>query len=340
VDVVGRDADLIKPGREADMGQHSGGIGRHLHSRSDLTEPRCSLNQLDFVAVALQAEGRRQSTNTYSGHDHSHLGILAGLFYGDRMIEVTNDGRVRTITLQRSEAKNAMSVAMWDATTEAFLGAQDDPTVAVVVLTGSGDSFSAGQDVIEMGRMAMGEKIEAKHGFAGLTKVLIDFPKPLVLAVNGMGLGFGATILGVSDLVFMSSGARLKCPFTTLGVAPELASSVTFPSLIGRQNATWALMSAEWLTADECKEMGLAFKVCAPGDLMNVTMDHARTLASRPISSLKACKRTIVGPIQPLLHEAHERENGEFAVLMGAPANIEAMTAFAEKRTPNFEGID
>lgn len=256
------------------------------------------------------------------------------------MIEVNNDGRVRIITLQRPEAKNAMSIAMWDGATDALLEAQDDPSVAVVVFTGSGDSFSAGQDVIEMGRMAMGEKIEAKHGFPGLTKALIDFPKPLVLAVNGMGLGFGATILGVADLVFMSSTARLKCPFTTLGVAPELASSATFPALIGRQNATWALMSAEWLSAEECKEMGLAYKVCEPAELMDVTMEHARTLASRPISSLMACKRTIVDPIRPLLHEAHERENGEFAVLMGAPANIEAMTAFAEKRAPDFTNID
>ena len=155
-----------------------------------------------------------------------------------------------------------------------------------------------------------------------------------------MGLGFGATILGVADLVFMSTEARLKCPFTTLGVAPELASSATFPALIGRQNATWALMSSEWLSAEQCKEMGLAFQVCEPAELMDVTMEHARLLASRPISSLVATKRTIVEPIRAALHEAHERENGEFAVLMGAPANIEAMTAFAEKRPPDFTGID
>jgi enoyl-CoA hydratase/carnithine racemase len=256
------------------------------------------------------------------------------------MIEVSNEGRVRTITLQRPEAKNAMNVAMWDGAAQAFLDAQADPTVAVVVFTGSGDSFSAGQDVIEMGRLAMGEKIEMTHGFAGLTRILIDFPKPLVLAVNGMGLGFGATILGVADLVFMSRTARLKCPFTTLGVAPELASSATFPALIGRQNATWALMSAEWLDAEECRDMGLAFRVCEPDELMDVTMTHARILASRPISSLMACKRTIVAPGRTALHEAHERENAEFAVLMGSPANIEAMTAFAERRPPNFDGID
>jgi enoyl-CoA hydratase/carnithine racemase len=256
------------------------------------------------------------------------------------MIEVIDDGRVRTITLQRPEAKNAMNTAMWDGAAQAILDAQDDPTVAVVVFTGSGDSFSAGQDVIEMGRLAMGEQIESVHGFAGLTRILIDFPKPLLLAVNGMGLGFGATILGVADLVFMSNTARLKCPFTTLGVAPELASSATFPALIGRQNATWALMSSEWLSAAQCREMGLVYEVCEPEDLMAVTMEHARILASRPISSLMACKRTIVGPTRAALHAAHERENGEFATLMGSPANIEAMTAFAEKRPPNFDGID
>ena len=256
------------------------------------------------------------------------------------MIEVTDDGRVRIITLVRPEAKNAMNTAMWDATAEAMLAAEADPAVAVVVLTGTGDAFSAGQDVIEMGELAMGKKVEAAHGFPGLTRILIDFAKPLVLAVNGMGLGFGATILGVADLVFMANTARLKCPFTTLGVAPELASSATFPALVGRQNASWVLMSSEWISAQECVEMGLAYRVVPDTELLDVTMDHARTLAAKPIISLKACKRTIVDPIRPALHAAHERENGEVAVLMGSPANLEAMAAFAEKRDPNFDGID
>lgn len=256
------------------------------------------------------------------------------------MIEITEHGRVRTITLMRPEAKNAMNTAMWDALGEALNDADTAAGVAVVVITGSGDSFSAGQDVIEMGRMAMGERIEGVHGFAGVAKILIDFPKPLVLAVNGLGLGFGATILGLADLVFMSSTARLRCPFTMLGVAPELASSASFPRLIGRQNASWVLMSSEWISAAECLEMGLVFKVCEPDELMATAMSHAQILAAKPISSLIASKRTIAEPFRAALREAHDRENAEFAALMGSPANIEAMTAFAEKRTPNFDGID
>ena len=256
------------------------------------------------------------------------------------MIEVTDDQRVRIITLKRPEAKNAMNSAMWDGFAEALIEAESASGVAVVVITGSGDSFSAGQDVIEMGRMAMGERIEGVHGFSGVASILIDFPKPLILAVNGMGVGFGATVLGLADLVFMSSAARVKCPFTVLGVAPELASSGSIPALIGRQNASWMLLSSEWIGADECLEMGLVFKVCEPDELMATAMSHAQILAAKPISSLIASKRTIVEPIRAALHEAHARENAEFAALMGGSANIEAMTAFAEKRPPNFDGID
>ncbi len=256
------------------------------------------------------------------------------------MIEIVDEGRIRTITFQRPDAKNAMNTAMWDGTTEAFLSAADDPAVAVVVLTGSDDSFSAGQDLLEMAAMATGNGPEQTHGFAGLCRTLIDFPKPLILGVNGLGLGFGVTILGLADLVFAANTARFKCPFTGLGVAPELASSVSFPRLIGRQNASWVLMSSEWISAEQAHEMGLVFRVCQADTLMDETMAAARTLAAKPISSLVETKATIVEPMLAALHAAHERENAAFAKLMGGPANIEAMTAFAEKREPNFDGID
>ena len=91
--------------------------------------------------------------------------------------------------------------------------------------------------------------VPGKHGFLGLLDALVAFPKPLVCAVNGVGLGIGATILGFADLAFMSTTARLKCPFTSLGVAPEAASSYLLPLLLGRQDAAWMLLSAEWVSA-------------------------------------------------------------------------------------------
>ena len=147
-------------------------------------------------------------------------------------------------------------------------------------------------------------------------------------------------MLALSDLVLMSSTARVRCPFTRLGVAPEAASSVTFPRLLGRQNATWALLSSEWLSAEECIEIGLVWRVCPPEQLMAETMRCAAILASKPINSLVESKRTIVEPMRAELDAARKRENDSFRVLLGGPANVEALTAFAQRREPDFSRID
>ncbi len=184
-------------------------------------------------------------------------------------LQVADAHRVRTITLDRPDALNAFNEALYDATAEALLDAATDPAVAVVLLTGNGRAFSAGTDLLEMhARTTDPDFVPGKHGFQGLMAALVDFPKPLVCAVNGLGLGIGATILGYADLALMSSTARLKCPFTSLGVAPEAASSYLLPLLVGRQEAAWMLLSAEWISADEAKEMGLVWRVCEPDDLL------------------------------------------------------------------------
>jgi enoyl-CoA hydratase/carnithine racemase len=256
------------------------------------------------------------------------------------MINISDHGRIRVLTLNRPEARNAFNEALYDEATDALISARDDNTVAVVVITGTGQAFSAGADLTEMAQRNTGTFVEGRHGFIGFVDHLIDFPKPLLCAVNGMALGIGATMLALSDLVFMSSDARVRCPFTRLGVAPEAASSVSFPRLLGRQNATWALMSSEWLSAEECVRMGLAFQECAPDNLLAETMRHAAILASKPINSLVETKRTIVEPMRAELAAARLRENDAFRVLLGGPANIEALIAFSERREPDFSAID
>jgi enoyl-CoA hydratase/carnithine racemase len=255
------------------------------------------------------------------------------------MIRTQTDGRVRVLTLDRPDALNAFNEALYDATTEALLAAATDPTVAVLVVTGQGRSFSAGTDLLEMAARANPGFTPGVHGFPGMVDALIDFPKPLLCAVNGLALGVGATMLALADLVFMSTEARIKCPFTGLGVAPEAASSFTFPQLLGRQRAMWTLLSSEWISAEECHEFGLAFRVTAPDELLEVTLQHARVLAAKPISSLVESKRVVVEPIRGQIHAARERENAAFAKLLGGPANAEALRAFAERRDPDFATI-
>ncbi|WAJ42703.1 enoyl-CoA hydratase-related protein [Mycobacterium sp. Aquia_216] len=247
------------------------------------------------------------------------------------LIDDTN--RVRTLTLNRPEALNAFNEALYDATAEALLAAADDPEIAVVVLTGTGRGFSAGTDLAEMqARITDPDFTPGKHGFPGLIDALSAFPKPLICAVNGVGVGIGTTILGYADLAFMSSTARLKCPFTSLGVAPEAASSYLLPQLVGRQNAAWLLMSSEWVDAQEALRMGLVWRVCDPDELLSETRRHAEILASRPVSSLMAVKHTMAEPIRPEIVAATARENAHFAELMGAQANAAALASFAERK--------
>ena len=119
------------------------------------------------------------------------------------MIEISTTNRVRLLRLSRPESKNAFNEALYDDLTEALIEADHDKNVAVVVVTGTGDSFSSGTDVVELGqRMGDSSFTPGKHGFPGLANKLIDFSKPLLCAVNGIGLGIGVTILGLSDMVF------------------------------------------------------------------------------------------------------------------------------------------
>lgn len=255
-------------------------------------------------------------------------------------LRITDNARVRTLVLDRPEALNAFNEALYDAVADALLEAAEDPRVAVVLITGEGRAFSAGTDLLEMHQIATNPEFErGKHGFLGLVDALASFPKPLVVAVNGLGLGIGATIIGFADLAFMSTTAKLKCPFTSLGVAPEAASSFLFPQLIGRQNAAWVLLSAEWISAEEAMDMGLVWRLCEPEALVETATHHAELLAKRPISSLVAVKRTMTEPIREEIKRARERENAAFAELMGGPANLEALTAFAEGREPDFASL-
>ena len=255
-------------------------------------------------------------------------------------LQVDDRHRVRTLTLVRPEALNAFNEALYDALADALLAAAVDDSVAVVLLTGTGRGFSAGTDLLEMHRIATDPTFQrGRHGFPGLLDALDAFPKPLVVAVNGIGLGIGCTVLGFADLAFMSSEARLKCPFTSLGVAPEAASSYLMPLLVGRQNAAWLLQSSEWVSAEEALEMGLVWRVCEPDDLLPEARRHAEVLAGKPISSLVAVKRTMTEPRRAGIAAARERENAAFAELMGGPANLEALTAFAEGREPDFSGL-
>lgn len=250
-------------------------------------------------------------------------------------LNVTDDGAVRTIELDRPDALNAFSGLLMDELTDAFIDAREAPGVKVVILTGAGRAFSAGADLQEMGR----SQYRPRHGFPGLLDAIIDFPKPFFVAVNGVGAGIGATICGLADFVYMAEGARLRCPFSALGLTAEAGSTVTFPLLMGRQRASWFLLSAEWMSAQECKDAGLAMEVLPLEALLPRVREQAGKLAALPLASLMQTKQLIMDPLRPQLRASAKAENAGLAALVGGPANREALAAFREKRAPDFSGM-
>ncbi len=211
----------------------------------------------------------------------------------------------------------------------------------MVVLTGEGRAFSAGQDLGEMADLAssMDEGGGAGHGFPRFMDALIGFPKPLIAAVNGLGVGLGLTVVGHCDLTLVAESARFRPPFTALGVVPEAAASYTLPAMMGWQAANHALLTSRWISADEAVASGLALRKVADAELVPEALALAAEIAVWPISSLIGTKRVLRAVHTEAVAEAREREDREFAAMTGSPANLEALTAFLEKRTPDFTNI-
>ena len=168
---------------------------------------------------------------------------------------------------------------------------------------------------------------------------IVDFPKPFMLAVNGLGVGIGATICGLADFVYMSDKARLRCPFSSLGLTAEAASTMTFPRLMGHQRAAWFLMSAEWMSAQECLAAGLALDVFPHEEFMVRTLERAQKLAALPLASLVQTKALVMDPIRQQLKDVARIENRALGSMVGQPANREALAAFREKRPADFTGL-
>jgi enoyl-CoA hydratase/carnithine racemase len=248
-------------------------------------------------------------------------------------------GRVRTFTLNRPLQLNAFNDALYDAFAAALRDAADDPAVAVVVVTGAGRAFSAGQDLGELNNRPRYDD-DRLHGFQPFMDVLEAFPKPLIAAVNGIGVGIGLTMLLHCDLVLVAEGARLRAPFVNLGVTAEAASTVLMPLRIGWQQTAHLLYTAAWLPAARAVEIGLAWRCVSDDRLMAETREVAAGIAAMPIAALVATKKLLLAARLDGVRAGRLRENRAFAALEGGPANLEALAAFREKRPPDFSRVD
>ncbi len=182
---------------------------------------------------------------------------------------------VRLITFNRPEKLNAFDSALYNAAGAALEDARDDDDVKCVVLTGAGRAFSAGQDLAEMASIQPGttRATEISHGFPRFLDTAAVFEKPLLAAVNGLGVGLGLTLLLHCDLALIADTAKLRAPFVPLGVVPEAAGSLLMPVIMGNQRASLAIYTGDWITADEAVAANLALRVVPADAVVEETLD-------------------------------------------------------------------
>lgn len=246
---------------------------------------------------------------------------------------------VLKLTLNRPEKKNAFNEAQWDGLAAALHEARDDDRVACVLITGAGQDFSAGQDLTAFSQPAEPRTDGHASGFFACREALLAFDKPVVAAARGVGVGGGLTLLFICDIVYVGESVRLRLPFPSLGLVPELASSYLLQATIGKQRAAELFYTAEWIDAQRAVETGIAARAYPDEELLPAALEKAREIAQWPVSSLQATKRTLLVAHAAGVQAAIEAEDKGMLEQAGSPANREAITAFIEKRKPDFKKL-
>ncbi len=252
-----------------------------------------------------------------------------------RDIRTRLEAGVLTLTFDRLERKNAITAQMYEAMAAALSNADDDPTVKAVVLEGHETVFTAGNDLADFLK-SPGEGEPAAYAFMrGLAK----FPKPLIAAVCGPAVGIGTTMLLHCDLVYAGDNAVFSMPFVDLGLCPEAASSLLVPQMFGHHRAAATLLLGEALSAQAAVEAGLVNEVLPAPEVNAFAQHQARKAASKPLRSLLETKRLMKQDQAADVLRRIEDEGASFRRMLAEPAAKEAISAFLEKRKPDFSTL-
>jgi enoyl-CoA hydratase/carnithine racemase len=242
-------------------------------------------------------------------------------------------GSVLRIQLNRPAAKNAMTSAMYIALAEVFNTASKDEQVRVVLWHGAGDSFCAGNDIGDFIKNPPGAG-ESPQAF--LMKALINFDKPIVAAVQGAAIGGGATMLTHCDFVFAAENAKFQLPFVNLALIPEFGSSFAIPARAGYLRAAELILTGQTFDTRRAVELGLVTRLVSNQELLATATETAQKLSEKPPVALQACKRLMKQSTREQLERAVKFENQEFSARVRSAEAKEALTAFIEKRKPDF----
>ena len=253
------------------------------------------------------------------------------------LIKTSVEDRVLSVVLNRPEKKNALTLGMYETLTSALIDAESDAKIRVVLISGAGGSFTAGNDLFDFLNDPPSDETSPVFRFL---RAISTFPKPLLAAVEGHAVGIGTTMLLHCDLVYAAPSATFQLPFVNLGLVPEAASSFLLPRTIGLKRASELLLSGDTFSAEKAFEFGLINEIVSSENVLNHAHDRAATLAQKPPRTIRLAKHLLRFSDMEHIEAAIAREGNHFVDALSSPEAQEALSAFIEKRKPDFSAFD
>ena len=258
---------------------------------------------------------------------------------GFETIEVSQEGGVTTVRLNRPKQLNALNQQVFRELDQVLDQTAIDPAVRVVVITGAGDrAFAAGADIREFEAMGPMEALEFSRNTQRVLRKLETLPKPTIAAVNGFALGGGCELMMACDIVYAADSARVGQPEITLGIIPGAGGTQRLARLVGKQKAKELAMTGEMLSAAEARELHLISMVVPAAELMTEVQKLCEKLLSKGAIALRMAKEAIEFGSEADLAAGLEIEAKSWSVCFTTEDRAEGVKAFLEKRKPNFKG--
>lgn len=250
-------------------------------------------------------------------------------------VVVSQEDRVATVRLHRPRALNALNAALVRELVQAVESLDTDPSVGVIVITGSEKAFAAGADIKEMKDRTFPE-IRERRMFGELDR-LRDVDTPIITAVSGYALGGGCELAMTGDIVLASETARFGQPEITLGIIPGLGGTQRLTRAIGKAKAMDLVLTGRPMRADEAEHCGLVSRVFPSDSFTEDVYEVAKTVAGFSATALRAATNAVDRAFETTLSEGLRAERESFYSLFATADQKEGMSAFAEKRPPNWQ---
>lgn len=244
-------------------------------------------------------------------------------------IQIERERGVLTLRLNRPDKKNALTRAMYSQLARALKQADTDPEINAVLICGSSECFTAGNDIADFLQQPPSNLDSPVFQFM-LT--LLECRKPVIAAVAGAAVGIGTTLLLHCDLVYVSRDARLRMPFVNLGLCPEFGSSLLLPRLLGHAKAAELLLLGEGFSGEQAAEWGIATEALGSGE---AALAKAREMARRfdllPAEAVRVSKQLMKAPDREQLRKVIEEEGALFTQRLRSPEAIAALSGFINR---------